>query len=257
MTTDRYRHSSSSDSGWCEGAAGADRSRCRPVSLASTLLADLGIPPTPEPRQRRRCPSPRLTASPPRALLVRTNCTSPRSIEAGNSCHRGSCRARKGTDPLGQFRHRYHRQEGVREGTWELVFKGVSFQIEISASSYSQYRKTNWMNAGRFCVVTQLLSPSHTPCRSYKPCTRWGQPPTLSVSHARNNDWDHSQLCPRLGQRLGQWTILKAQRRKDLAPFEAKSLIHMVGVAGFELATPCTPCKCATRLRYTPTSLPL
>ena len=27
----------------------------------------------------------------------------------------------------------------------------------------------------------------------------------------------------------------------------------MVGVAGFELATPCTPCKCATRLRYTPT----
>ena len=26
----------------------------------------------------------------------------------------------------------------------------------------------------------------------------------------------------------------------------------MVGVAGFELATPCTPCKCATRLRYTP-----
>ncbi len=29
----------------------------------------------------------------------------------------------------------------------------------------------------------------------------------------------------------------------------------MVGVAGFELATPCTPCKCATRLRYTPTEL--
>ena len=28
----------------------------------------------------------------------------------------------------------------------------------------------------------------------------------------------------------------------------------MVGVAGFELATPCTPCKCATRLRYTPTN---
>src|SRR3989344_1669728 len=31
----------------------------------------------------------------------------------------------------------------------------------------------------------------------------------------------------------------------------------MVGVAGFELATPCTPCKCATRLRYTPTRLKL
>ena len=27
----------------------------------------------------------------------------------------------------------------------------------------------------------------------------------------------------------------------------------MVGTAGFELATPCTPCKCATRLRYAPT----
>ena len=37
----------------------------------------------------------------------------------------------------------------------------------------------------------------------------------------------------------------------DSGPFFTK---RMVGVAGFELATPCTPCKCATRLRYTPTS---
>jgi hypothetical protein len=30
--------------------------------------------------------------------------------------------------------------------------------------------------------------------------------------------------------------------------------VHLVvGAAGFELATPCTPCKCATRLRYAPT----
>ena len=29
-------------------------------------------------------------------------------------------------------------------------------------------------------------------------------------------------------------------------------LILLVGTAGFELATPCTPCKCATRLRYAP-----
>jgi hypothetical protein len=29
-------------------------------------------------------------------------------------------------------------------------------------------------------------------------------------------------------------------------------LPNMVGAAGFELATPCTPCKCATRLRYAP-----
>ena len=27
----------------------------------------------------------------------------------------------------------------------------------------------------------------------------------------------------------------------------------MVGTAGFEPATPCTPSKCATRLRYVPT----
>ena len=28
---------------------------------------------------------------------------------------------------------------------------------------------------------------------------------------------------------------------------------EMVGTARFELATPCTPSKCATRLRYVPT----
>ena len=32
-------------------------------------------------------------------------------------------------------------------------------------------------------------------------------------------------------------------------------IVLMVGAAGFELATPCTPCKCATRLRYAPTRL--
>lgn len=30
------------------------------------------------------------------------------------------------------------------------------------------------------------------------------------------------------------------------------SPLVLVGTAGFELATPCTPCKCATRLRYAP-----
>ena len=39
--------------------------------------------------------------------------------------------------------------------------------------------------------------------------------------------------------------------------FRFRAFVKMVGVAGFELATPCTPCKCATRLRYTPTSLKL
>jgi hypothetical protein len=38
---------------------------------------------------------------------------------------------------------------------------------------------------------------------------------------------------------------------------DEKAVAQVVGVAGFELATPCTPCKCATRLRYTPTSLAL
>jgi hypothetical protein len=29
--------------------------------------------------------------------------------------------------------------------------------------------------------------------------------------------------------------------------------LELVGTARFELATPCTPCKCATRLRHVPT----
>jgi hypothetical protein len=29
-------------------------------------------------------------------------------------------------------------------------------------------------------------------------------------------------------------------------------LAFLVGVKGFEPSTPCTPCKCATRLRHTP-----
>ena len=31
----------------------------------------------------------------------------------------------------------------------------------------------------------------------------------------------------------------------------------LVGAVGFELTTPCTPCKCATRLRYAPTRIKL
>ncbi len=30
------------------------------------------------------------------------------------------------------------------------------------------------------------------------------------------------------------------------------TLVLMVGTRGFEPPTPCTPCKCATRLRYVP-----
>src|ERR1700761_5051975 len=32
-----------------------------------------------------------------------------------------------------------------------------------------------------------------------------------------------------------------------------KSRFRLVGATRFELATPCTPCKCATRLRHAPT----
>src|SRR5678815_3135548 len=48
---------------------------------------------------------------------------------------------------------------------------------------------------------------------------------------------------------LGHGVALK---RNGLAPCEANPLFLLVGTAGFELATPCTPCKCATRLRYAP-----
>ena len=40
---------------------------------------------------------------------------------------------------------------------------------------------------------------------------------------------------------------------KSPVPIGTGLMLSLVGVAGFELATPCTPCKCATRLRYTPT----
>src|SRR3954469_22092553 len=42
------------------------------------------------------------------------------------------------------------------------------------------------------------------------------------------------------------------QTKKPVGPEDQPAARVVVGVAGFELATPCTPCKCATRLRYTP-----
>jgi integrase len=46
--------------------------------------------------------------------------------------------------------------------------------------------------------------------------------------------------------------LSKNEEPTGLSPRRLSSSAVMVGVAGFELATPCTPCKCATRLRYTP-----
>ena len=85
------------------------------------------------------------------------------------------------------------------------------------------------------CLYAKSASSPRTHCvRSYQNSSKW-----YGVRLIRLH---HPQLCPQLGQRLGQWMILEPQRRKDLAPCEAKSLIHMVGVRGLEPPTPCTPC---------------
>ena len=44
--------------------------------------------------------------------------------------------------------------------------------------------------------------------------------------------------------------VLQAPEKAKPAAFAAGSLF--VGTTRFELATPCTPCKCATGLRYVP-----
>ena len=44
-------------------------------------------------------------------------------------------------------------------------------------------------------------------------------------------------------------------KKKRLFISEQPLFLDLVGAAGFELATPCTPCKCATRLRYAPKDL--
>lgn len=43
--------------------------------------------------------------------------------------------------------------------------------------------------------------------------------------------------------------------KKEAVQTELPLFLDLVGAAGFELATPCTPCKCATRLRYAPKDL--
>ena len=51
------------------------------------------------------------------------------------------------------------------------------------------------------------------------------QTDTTSVT---NIQIGHRQLNAELGQRLGQSTNLRAKNKKNLAPFDAKSLIDMV-----------------------------
>ena len=55
----------------------------------------------------------------------------------------------------------------------------------------------------------------------------------------------------------GQLSNLLSQAAPDEAhqnkkPTNANALVGEVGTTGFEPATPCTPCKCATGLRYVP-----
>ena len=44
----------------------------------------------------------------------------------------------------------------------------------------------------------------------------------------------------------------EVEKANGLQSRELQAVVFLVGVVGFELTTPCTPCKCATRLRYTP-----
>jgi hypothetical protein len=69
----------------------------------------------------------------------------------------------------------------------------------------------------------------------------------LGQSNRRSNVC-HSDGWPARLQNTDKSPLKKAECE---ATHSALSKV-LVGVAGFELATPCTPCKCATRLRYTP-----
>jgi hypothetical protein len=51
--------------------------------------------------------------------------------------------------------------------------------------------------------------------------------------------------------------LLKPENKTGQRLVNADPLIRLVGTVGFELTTPCTPCKCATWLRYAPTKLKL
>ena len=67
----------------------------------------------------------------------------------------------------------------------------------------------------------------------------------------------HALLCQILAKTRHKKTGLKARSFESLYFVEYtvlmyKLLILLVGARRFELPTPCTPCKCATRLRYAP-----
>ena len=142
------------------------------------------------------------------------------------------CHQRKA--PSSRQRARHDRAGGGNPSTSNAEESSLSAAFAVADQALAQH-----------CLYAKSASSYRTHCASsYQNSSKWCGVRLIRLRHP--------QLCPQLGQRLGQRMILEPQRRKDLAPSEAKSLIHMVGVKGFEPSTPCTPCKCATRLRHTP-----
>ena len=76
----------------------------------------------------------------------------------------------------------------------------------------------------------------------------------------RDEDGPHKCFradLPHLVQWIGadtRWNTWENQggHKRGHSPHRYRSFL-MVGAPRFELGTPCTPCKCATRLRHAPT----
>ena len=56
----------------------------------------------------------------------------------------------------------------------------------------------------------------------------------------------------RWGQKWGQFDLVDQNNKKASQLNNCEALCLLVGTVGFELTTPWTPSKCATRLRYAP-----
>ena len=56
------------------------------------------------------------------------------------------------------------------------------------------------------------------------------------------------------GRVVGHLPEHARNKEKGFPVINRKPLVLLVGAKGFEPSTPCTPCKCATRLRHAPTA---
>ena len=112
----------------------------------------------------------------------------------------------------------------LRSGCFRL--KVLTAKVQIALQAHLSIAKTLWHR--------------HMAC--------WSEPRRCSTNTRHDRETDEQTVQIWGGH----------QKKKRVAapvcnpPFET-----MVGVKGFEPSTPCTPCKCATRLRHTPTSLRL